>query len=77
MKTRYLKKQLSAFNAYGYDMRYWEDFDYEILHHVIIRQKGNKQKTRWADLVMMGDTETSKKTNEPETDFDHHNHVCA
>ncbi len=77
MKTRYLKKQLSAFNAYGYALRYWEDFDYEILHHVIIRQKGNKQKTRWADLVMMGDTETSKKTNEPETDFDHHNHVCA
>lgn len=77
MNTRYLRESARIFRDHGYRLTYWEDFDYEILKRVVIRQKANKQKTRWADLIMMGDTETSRKTLHPLTEFDRHNHVCA
>ena len=81
MRTTYLKKTLRIFEDYGYRMTYFEDFDYTLLKNVIVRVKPGKHKgqtgTRWADVIIMGDTETSRKTLNPKTELEHHNHVCA
>lgn len=77
MKTRLTKRLLNDIKQLGYKYIYWEDLDYSIFRHIIIRNKKNKQKTSYADLIIMADTETSRKCKDPKTEEDHHNHVCA
>lgn len=77
MRTRITKNLINNIRSRGYSYEYWENFDYNIFKDIIVRTKTGHSKTTYADLIIMGDTETSKKTDNPVTDSDHHNHVCA
>ena len=77
MVTRIRKKKLLLWESRPYSMTYWKDYDYTNFKDVVVRSKSNKDGTRYADLIIMGDTETSKKMKNPIHDSDHHNHVCA
>ena len=77
MKTRIHKANVTALETEGFKVCYWEDFDYSILKYIQIRQRQGRSKSTYADCIIMADTETSKKTLDPKTDADNHNHVCA
>ena len=78
MRTRISKRLINAIQKDGYSLTYWEDYDYTRFHKIIIRKKTNKSGTRYADLIIMADTETSKRMVHPgPKDEDHYNHVCA
>lgn len=72
VKTLY-RKEKKFFESNEYVLSYWDDFNYDVFDHVLIRQKSNKQKTKYADLIIMADTETSKKKDHVKKD----NHICA
>ena len=72
IKTLYRKEQ-EVIRRREYECVYWRDFDFTLLEHIYIREKTNKKKTKFADLICMADTETSKKKNDPED----RNHICA
>lgn len=72
IKTLY-RKELEFFRDRDYQFLYWKDFDFSIFKHIYIREKGNKKKTSYADLIIMADTETSRKPD-PTTE---ENHICA
>ena len=72
IKTLY-RKELEFFRERKYIFTYWREFDFDCLKHIYIREKGNKKKTSYADLIIMADTETSRK-KDPGTD---ENHICA
>lgn len=61
MPTRLYKKNQKAVAEYEYKLTFWSDFDYEFLKFILIRTKKNHKKTTYADVIMMADTETSKK----------------
>ena len=77
MITRIRKKQILTWQSRPYAMTYWKNYDYSFFKDIVIRHKSNKEKTSYADLIIMADTETSRKTEKPVTERDHHNHVCA
>ena len=77
MRTRIGNKKIKAVQERGYQYVYWEDYNYNNFQDIIIRTKTGKSKNTYADVIIMGDTETSKKVDNPKTDEDHHNHVCA
>ena len=58
----YKRRQKALERDYPYKMTYWEDFDYENLgKHIQVKiRKGNKG-TTYNDIIIMADTETSKK----------------
>lgn len=56
-----------------YTMLYWEDFDYSLLQHIITKNRSNKSKTTYSNIIIMADTETSKKEGLQKKD----NHICA
>ena len=76
-RTRITKKLINNIRKRGYSYVYWEEFDFTAFKDIIVRTKTGHNKTTYADLIIMGDTETSKKTNDPITDEDRYNHVCA
>lgn len=58
----------------NYAMKYWDKFDYNILHNVMyIFRSGRGDNSSVNDVIIMADTETSKK--KPNTNCE--NHVCA
>ena len=77
MRTRITSSLTRQFKAFGYRRTYWEDFDYSIFNNVIARYKTDHSKKTYADMVIMADTETSRKCDDPKTEADHYNHVCA
>ena len=78
MRTRISKTKVKEILEYGYKTAYWEDYDYEIFDKVMIRKRSGKSAKSYADLIIMADTETSKKDLPPELgDLAMHNHVCA
>lgn len=77
MRTRISQKSIKNIVEAGYSLTYWEDYDYTFFDNIIIRTKKGKSKKTYADLIIMADTETSRKMENPKTDEDHHNHVCA
>lgn len=72
IKTLY-RKELLYFKGVDYALKHWKDFDYSILQHIYIRTKSNKQKTSYGDVIIMADTETSKKEDPNTKD----NHIVA
>lgn len=59
-----------------YKLTYWEDFDYTILSNIMYRKKaGRKNNNSYNDVIIMADTETSKKRNYSDDNTD--NHVVA
>ena len=77
MKTRLHKKNETELSKKGFGIYYWEDWDYDLLKYVQIRQRQGRSKQTYADVIIMADTETSRKTLTPRKESDHHNHVCA
>lgn len=77
MKTRIRKETERKWEGRPYIMTYWEDYDYSNFSDIVIRKKSNKGETSYADLIIMADTETSRKHLLPKTDEERHNHVCA
>lgn len=77
MRTRIHAKSVKNIVERGYTLTYWEEFDFSFFDNIIIRTKKGHSKKTYADLIIMADTETSKKKLSPVTDEDHHNHVCA
>lgn len=70
------RKESENIKKVDYALTYWTDFDYSILKHIFIRNKSNRGKTTYADVIMMADTETSKKPLNVLKDRKD-NHVCA
>lgn len=68
-----LKARKAAAKFPEHALVYWEDWDYTLFQNIIIRNKSNKAKTTYADLIIMADTETSKKKDHVKKD----NHICA
>ena len=64
------------FSTWQYSRVYWRDFDYDVLkHHIMTRKKrGRSESTPYNDVIIMADTETSKKYIGAPKDMD--NHVC-
>lgn len=57
-----------------YKMIYWDKFDYNILHNIMyIRRSGRGDNSSVNDIIIMADTETSKK----QINVNSENHVCA
>lgn len=57
-----------------YQMLYWEQFDYKILDNILYRKKaGRGDNATFNEVVIMADTETSKKKDPSITD----NHIVA
>ena len=77
MKTRYHKKMINALEKIPFQVIPWELFDYSILKYITIRQRSGMSKKTYADLIMMADTETSRKVETPIWPHERHNHVCA
>lgn len=73
VKTLY-RREKKYFQNNDYKCVYWKDYDFDTFDHIVIRNKSNKQKTTYADLIIMADTETSKKKDH---DTRKDNHICA
>lgn len=50
------------FNNWEYQLKYYKDFDYSILRHIIYEVRPSNKRERFNDCIIMLDTETSKKT---------------
>ena len=63
MNTReYLRAQKKLINAYPYQLLYWKDFDFSKLSDLIsVKHRGGQKGTTYNDIIIMADTETSKK----------------
>ena len=77
MRTRVSQKAIQNIIDAGYSLQYWEDYNYDFFDNIIIRTKKGKSKKTYADSIIMADTETSRKMENPQSDEDRHNHVCA
>ena len=73
MITTLYRKERAVIQAHDYEFVYWRDFDFSIFEHIYIRKKGGKKGLTFADVIIMADTETSKKKN----DWNNRNHICA
>ena len=59
MATLRARKESAAWPEYK--MLYWEDFDFSLLKHIIVKRRSNKSQTTYNNVIIMADTETSKK----------------
>lgn len=57
-----------------YIMMRWDRFDYSLFKHIIVKNRSNKSRTTYNNLIIMADTETSKK---PKMGERIDNHVVA
>lgn len=71
MATLRARKESAAWPEYK--MLYWEDFDFSLLKHIIVKRRSNKSQTTYNNVIIMADTETSKKEGLAKKD----NHICA
>lgn len=78
MRTAIHKRFVHALEKIGFKRCKWNEFDYDILKYIMIRKRAGASKRTYADMIMMADTETSRKMENPGDDpLQHHNHVCA
>ena len=61
-------------NHHKYSMSYWKYFDYKVLDNIMWHSKAGKRKGTYNDVIMMFDTETSKKRTDKKIG---ENHVVA
>ena len=55
-------KNIEILSGFEYERVYWEDFDYSRLQYIMQRrQPGRGSNARYNDVIIMADTETSKK----------------
>lgn len=73
MPTRSGLKKVRAIRNTDYVFCKWDAFDYTILQNIECRRKQGHSDKTYNDLIMMADTETSKK----EKGKIWHNHICA
>ena len=73
MPTRSGLKKLRALRAHDYEFCHWDKFDYSILMNIESRRKQGANNVTYNDIIMMADTETSKKSKEKIW----HNHIVA
>ena len=74
-RTRSLtrKRNIEFFISFPYEFKYWEEWDYTRLSHIMQRrQAGRGNSASYNDIIIMADTETSKSV--PDTVCV--NHVC-
>ena len=75
MPTRIGIKNFRAIQSTPYRMARWDDFDYSILQYIEVKKKRGKSNGKtYNNIIMMADTETSKKRSDGVPD---HNHICA
>lgn len=74
IETQY-RKGYNFFKDWEYKFVFWKDFDFSVFDYIYVRTaKGRKKKkTTYADIIVMADTETSKKGQKGIQD----NHICA
>ena len=60
MPTRIYRKELRFWNDHPYALIYWKDYDFENFRHIICKKKTNGRVT-YPDVIIMADTETSRK----------------
>lgn len=74
MNTReYQRRAKKLKNIYPYKMLFWSDFDFSQLNDLIlVKAKGGRNKITYNELIIMADTETSKKPLKKED-----NHIVA
>lgn len=78
MRTAIHKKSVHALASAGFQICRYDNFDYDLLKFIMVRKRSGMSKKTYGDVIMMADTETSKKMVHPgEAEEDHHNHVCA
>lgn len=71
MATLYARKESQCWPEYS--MQHWDDFDYSLFKHIVTKYRSNKSRTSYSDVIIMADTETSKKKDHVKKD----NHICA
>lgn len=75
MPTRSGIKNFRAIQSKPYEMAHWDEFDYSILQYIEVKKKRGKSNGKtYNNIIMMADTETSKKRTDGVPD---HNHICA
>ena len=55
-----------------YSMTFWKDFDYKVLDNIMYHGKAGKRKGTYNDVIMMFDTETSKKPLDLDALYENH-----
>lgn len=73
MPTRIGIKKFREISSRPYVFCYWKEFDFSILKNIECRHKEGAKSVTYNNLIMMADTETSKKTTEKVW----HNHIVA
>lgn len=74
MRTReYYRIQQRVREDFNYKLTYWNEFDYSLLYKWIKTKskRGYHNGSKYADIIIMADTETSKKKGSED------NHICA
>lgn len=72
-RSRRHKQNAEIINRIEYVRQFWTEFDYTLLDHIMKRrQKGKGESKSFNDIIIMADTETSKKVS----DCVCVNHVC-
>ena len=78
MRTRISKRIVHAWETAGFQRCYWKDYDFDNFKKVMVRKRSGKSGHTYADLIIMADTETSRKDLPEELgECALHNHVCA
>ena len=78
MRTAIHKKSVRALAEAGFQVCRWDQFNYDLLKFIMVRKRSGMSKKTYGDVIMMADTETSRKMEHPgEAEEEHHNHVCA
>lgn len=77
-KRKYTYKDIYNFRCklyqqWEYELEYWKSFDYTSLSWVMWRKRSGRKDDTYNDVIIMGDTETSKSKILGVAD----NHVCA
>jgi hypothetical protein len=76
MRTRITSAVRRELSEIGFVVSFWEEYNFDNLLKVPVREKKGKQKVTYSDCVMMIDTETSPFCENPQTEEEHRNHVC-
>lgn len=72
-REKVLESRIQYYSSIGYHMLEWSEFDFKILNKILYRRRAGRGTDRtFNDVIIMGDTETSKKANESGE-----NHVVA
>ena len=70
--TQY-RKGYNFFKDREYKFCYWKEFDFSVFDYIYVRHTKGKKKISYADVIVMADTETSKKGLKTNKE----NHICA